>query len=239
MSSLARRMCAISLDGAHVDVDLRVLVDDVDLEVPPPLRPRFLPSDRSRPDEVGEVLVASLSLKAPRMRSEYSQTGQLRRRLLHQHEERRDPGAHRRLGGDEQTRQVDGAPREVLGLDAVPGRRGRGELGARVVLELGQHDDHDGDGAEHHDERDAPLPRPPARAAPRLSGTASSLARDPEGEGLLDGQEDLRRVAVVGAVAHALEHESDLRPPAGAGWAGRSPASSPTSRPTGSSCGSR
>jgi hypothetical protein len=81
--------------------------------------------------------------------------GELRRVLLHEHEERGDALAHRRLGGDEQARQVDGAPGEVLGLHAVARGGGGRELGAGVVLELGQHDDHDRDGAQHHDERDA------------------------------------------------------------------------------------
>jgi threonine dehydrogenase-like Zn-dependent dehydrogenase len=51
---------------AEVRVDLRILVDVI---------PRFLPSERSTPVVPAKSLALSESLKAPRRRSENSQTG--------------------------------------------------------------------------------------------------------------------------------------------------------------------
>ncbi len=140
--------------GAHVDVDLRVLVDDRDLEVAA-LEAQVLAERQVETRELREVPRAVLVVEGAEDAVGVLPDRELRRVLLHEHEERRDARAHRRLGGDEQTRQVHGAPGEVLGLHAVARGGGGGELGTGVVLELGQHDDHDRDGAQHHDERDA------------------------------------------------------------------------------------
>ena len=72
---------------------------------------------------------------------------------------------------------TDGA-REVLGLDRIA-LRGRGrELGARLVLELGEHDGEDGDGAHHHDEGDAALARTLLLPAERRTGDCRARLSD-------------------------------------------------------------
>ncbi len=155
--------------AAHVDVDLGVLVDRDDLEATA-LEAEVLAEREVDPGEPCEVVARLLVVEGGEDLVGVDPDRQLRRLLVHQHEERRDGRAHRRLGCDEQARQVDRASCEVFRLNAVARGGRRRELGARVVLELGEHDDHDRYGAEHHDERHAALAvaaRAPATAAHR------------------------------------------------------------------------
>ena len=207
MSSLASRMCAISFDAPMFTL-IFASSSTMSTSKRPPFRPRFLPERQVEAAETGEVLRRLLVVERAEDAIGELPDRQLRRRAFMSMKSGAMACAHRRLGGDEQAREVDRAPREVLGLHAVAHRPSRRELGAGVVLELGEHHDHDGDRAEHHDERDAALALPAARASRRLVGGAL-IARDPERERLLDGQEHLRRVAYGGPLADALEHERD------------------------------
>ncbi len=74
ISSLARRMWAIWL-AAPMFTLIFASSSTTWTSKRPPLRPRFFDSDRSSPERLEKSFDPSWSLKAPRMRSEYSQTG--------------------------------------------------------------------------------------------------------------------------------------------------------------------
>ena len=89
----------------------------------PPLHAEVLAQRQVDPPRPAKSCAASLSLNAPRRRSENSHTGSCGGVRFISMKSGAIACAHRRLGGDEQAREVHRAPREVLGLHAVARRR--------------------------------------------------------------------------------------------------------------------
>src|SRR5262249_27719029 len=73
------------------------------------------------------------------------------------HEQRRDTGANRGLGGNQQARQIERTLRRVFSLKRVARREHTAELRRAFVLHFRQHHGENGECAQHQDQRDAAL----------------------------------------------------------------------------------
>jgi hypothetical protein len=109
----------------EVDVDLRVLVDDGELELTP-REAQVLAERHVEPERAAETLDRILIIERREQPVGELPHGELRRLALHQRVERRDRGADGGLRRNDEAREVDGASRHVLGLESVSVSRGAG-----------------------------------------------------------------------------------------------------------------